>query len=47
MNEIFSKLSNGGTVTKELSPEAWGDTFGMLVDKHGVDWFISIPQQTT
>lgn len=38
----FEKLSEGGKVTKPLEKESWGDEFGMLQDKFGVDWMVNI-----
>jgi PhnB protein len=40
-NEIFNKLSEGGTVTMPLAKQFWGDIFGMLQDKFGVDWMLN------
>jgi PhnB protein len=42
LTKIFGLLSNGGTVTSDLKVEMWGDTFGSLTDKYGVDWQINI-----
>jgi PhnB protein len=38
----FEKLSDGGTVTMPLERAAWGDTFGMLVDRFGIRWLVNI-----
>ena len=38
----FEKLSAGGTVTMPLVEATWGDSFGMLVDKFGIGWFVNI-----
>ncbi len=41
--KAFSKLAAGGKVTMELSPTFWGARlFGMLTDKYGVDWMVSV-----
>ena len=37
----FDKLSQGGTVTMPFEKAAWGDTFGMVVDKFGVSWLVN------
>jgi len=42
LTKYFEALSVGGTVTKPLSKESWGDTFGMLDDKFGISWLINI-----
>jgi PhnB protein len=38
----FEKLTEGGAVTMPLEKALWGDTFGMLVDKFGVQWLVNI-----
>jgi PhnB protein len=40
----FDKLQDGGTVIMPLEKAAWGDTFGMLVDRFGVRWLVNITQ---
>ncbi|HEX5447950.1 MAG TPA: VOC family protein [Candidatus Saccharimonadales bacterium] len=42
LKEVFSKLAAGGEVRMPLSEQFWGDTFGMLTDKYGVDWMFNI-----
>ena len=42
LTEIFSKLSEGGSVEMPLAKQFWGDTFGMLTDKYGVHWMVNI-----
>lgn len=36
----WDKLSEGASVTVPLGPAPWGDTFGMLTDKFGVQWMM-------
>lgn len=38
----FEKLAAGGTVTMPLEKAIWGDTFGMCIDKFGVQWLVNI-----
>jgi PhnB protein len=38
----FERLSDGGMVTMPLENAPWGDSFGMLVDKYGIGWFVNI-----
>lgn len=38
----WEKLSDGGNVTMPMVKQAWGDEFGMCVDRFGVDWMINI-----
>ncbi|HEY3955078.1 MAG TPA: VOC family protein [Streptosporangiaceae bacterium] len=40
----WEKLSAGGTVNMPLEKQAWGDEFGMCVDRFGVPWVIDIGQ---
>jgi len=42
MREIFDKLSKGGKVKMPLEKQFWGDIFGTLTDKYGVDWMMNI-----
>jgi PhnB protein len=39
---IFNILAKGGKVEHELKKQFWGDTFGMLTDKFGVDWMVNV-----
>jgi PhnB protein len=38
----YDKLAAGGTVTMPLNKAAWGDTFGMVIDKFGITWLVNI-----
>lgn len=38
----WEKLLEGGSQTMPLEKAAWGDTFGMLTDKFGIDWMVNI-----
>lgn len=35
-------LSEGANVNVPLEKAPWGDTFGMLTDRYGVDWLVNI-----
>ncbi|HWJ65633.1 MAG TPA: VOC family protein [Nocardioides sp.] len=35
-------LSAGANVNVPLEKAPWGDTFGMLTDRYGVDWLVNI-----
>jgi len=41
IQNVFSNLSDGGTVTMPLQDTFWGATFGMLKDKYGVKWMLN------
>ncbi len=45
LREIFGKLGEGGTVHSELKKEFWGDLFGSLTDKYGVNWMMNIASE--
>jgi PhnB protein len=38
----WEALSKAATVTMPLEKAIWGDTFGMLTDKYGIQWFVNI-----
>lgn len=38
----YEKLIAGGTVIEPLSKAPWGDSFGMLVDRFGIQWLVNI-----
>jgi PhnB protein len=38
----WDKLADGGNVTMPLEVAPWGDAFGQLTDKFGVDWMVNI-----
>ena len=38
----WNGLSEGAQIQEQLSKAPWGDTFGMLKDRFGVDWLINI-----
>ncbi len=38
----FEKLADGGTITTPLNKAPWGDSFGMCVDRFGIDWLVNI-----
>lgn len=39
-DEIFGRLSEGGQISMPLDNTFWGDYFGMLTDKFGVNWMV-------
>lgn len=39
---IFARLAEGGTVTMPLGPTFWSAAFGMLKDRFGTSWIISL-----
>jgi PhnB protein len=46
-DRIFAALSAGGKVTMPLNDTFWGDYFGMLTDKFGINWMVSFNKNIT
>lgn len=42
MRKIFDGLAGGGKVFQPLEKMFWGDIFGSLTDKFGVEWMMNI-----
>lgn len=40
-DKLYAGLSEGGNATMPMRQEFWGDYFGMLTDKFGMQWMIS------
>jgi len=40
-DRLFNGLAEGGKITMPLSNVFWGDYFGMLEDKFGINWMMS------
>ena len=38
----WAKLTDGGTIGQPLEVAPWGDAFGMVTDKFGVNWLVNI-----
>ncbi len=38
----WEKLSDGATIIQKLEVAQWGDLFGMLTDRYGIAWMVSI-----
>jgi PhnB protein len=38
----WEKLSQGARIDQPLEKAPWGDTFGMLTDKYGIEWMVDI-----
>jgi PhnB protein len=39
--ELFNSLAHGGQIIMPLNSTFWGDYFGMLTDKFGINWMVS------
>jgi PhnB protein len=42
---LFTLLSDGGNVTTPLAVQPWGDYFGKLTDRFGVQWMFNCPSR--
>jgi PhnB protein len=42
---LFAALSDGGTVQMPLAKTFWSPKFGMVADRFGVGWMVSVPGQ--
>jgi PhnB protein len=40
-DRIFSALAQGGTVTMPLADQFWGDYYGSLTDRFGINWMVN------
>ncbi len=44
LEEVWEKLSDGGTVHMPFEKQMWGDMYGMCVDRFGVRWMVDVAQ---
>jgi PhnB protein len=42
LHGYFDKLAEGGTIREPLVQAPWGDSFGMLTDRFGINWLVNI-----
>jgi PhnB protein len=42
LSGYYQKLAERGTILEPLAKAPWGDSFGMLVDRFGVQWLVNI-----
>lgn len=40
-DRIFNALADGGTVTMPIADQFWGDYFGSLTDRFGINWMVN------
>lgn len=41
---LFDQLGVGGTITTPLGIQPWGDFYGKLTDRFGVQWMLNCPR---
>jgi len=42
LTQIFNKLSEEGKIVIPLERQMWGDLFGVVSDRFGIDWMVNI-----
>jgi PhnB protein len=42
--QLFDRLAQGAKVTTPLGIQPWGDYYGKLTDRFGVQWMLNCPQ---
>lgn len=40
-DRIFSALAEGGTITMPIADQFWGDYFGSVADRFGINWMVN------
>jgi len=40
-DRVFDALSQGGTITMPIADQFWGDYFGSLTDRFGINWMVN------
>ena len=46
-DRVFNALSQGGTITMPIADQFWGDYFGSLTDRFGVNWMVNYTDPAT
>jgi PhnB protein len=46
-DRVFDALAQGGTVTMPIADQFWGDYFGSLTDRFGINWMVNYSAQAT
>ena len=44
-NQFFTALADGGKVQMPLTKTFWSPLFGMVTDRFGVSWMITVPHK--
>lgn len=42
LRRYWEGLADGGSVVENLAQAPWGASFGMLIDRYGIDWMVNI-----
>ncbi len=43
--DAFAKLAEGGEIFMPIEVMFWGDLFGLVTDKYGVEWMLNCPMK--
>lgn len=46
-DRIFNALTEGGTVTMPIADQFWGDYFGGVTDRFGINWMVNYSEAAT
>jgi PhnB protein len=46
-DRVFSGLAQGGTITMPIANQFWGDYFGSLTDRFGINWMVNYTDPAT
>jgi PhnB protein len=44
LEQVWEKLSDGGTINMPFEKQVWGDLYGMCIDKFGIPWMVDVAQ---
>jgi PhnB protein len=42
LSTFWKQLAEGASIEQDLAPSAWSPLYGMLTDKFGVTWALSV-----
>jgi PhnB protein len=42
-DRLFNALAEGGRITTPIGMQPWGDYYGKLTDRFGVQWMLNLP----
>lgn len=45
-DRIFNGLAEGGAITMPIADQFWGDYFGSLTDRFGINWMVNYSERT-
>ncbi|WP_203568388.1 VOC family protein [Aestuariimicrobium ganziense] len=42
VHSIFGQLAAGGSIGMPLEKQVWGDEFGLVKDRYGIEWMFTV-----